>query len=169
MKNTSFTRGFTLLELMSVLAIMGILIAIAAPGYRNIMAREKVRTALNEWQSSFYFAQSEALRLKEGVIFCSSVDGKMCSKNNDFGVGWIVFYQDPDNNNKNTILQDVAIQDNDMSIMLKPPVLQGTLRFYGDGRLRINAGGSVDILKKGVTDSNMTLNISSAGRLSNST
>lgn len=62
-------RGFTILELMVVLAILGVLVTMAAPSYRDMLAREKVRSALNEWQSSFYFAQSEALRLKDGVVF----------------------------------------------------------------------------------------------------
>lgn len=157
-------QGFTILELMVVLAILGILVTMAAPSYRDMLAREKVRSALNEWQSSFYFAQSEALRLKDGVVFCSSVDGETCSGNDNFGEGWIVLHKEA-NGNRNAILQDVAFPNNDISIILKPRTLNGTLNFYGNGRLRINAGGSVNFVKLGYDNSKLALKISSAGRL----
>jgi type IV fimbrial biogenesis protein len=157
-------RGFTILELMVVLAILGVLVTMAAPSYRDMLAREKVRSALNEWQSSFYFAQSEALRLKDGVVFCSSVDGQTCSGHDNFGEGWIVLHRDV-NNNKNIILQDVAFSRNDLSIILTPGALKGSLSFFGTGWLRINAGPSVEFKKVGYDNSKLKLNISAAGRL----
>ena len=82
-------RGFTLLELLVTIAILGILLGIAAPGYRTFMNRQKVRATLGEWKSAFYFAQSEALRLKDGVIFCSAdATGKQCSNSDTYT--WLV-------------------------------------------------------------------------------
>lgn len=86
-------KGFTLLELMVTIAILGLLMGIAAPSYRNFMDRQKVRSVLNEWKSAFYFAQSEALRLKDGVIFCSANStGKDCSNQSNFSNGWLVLH-----------------------------------------------------------------------------
>ena len=142
-------RGFTILELMVVLAILGVLVTMAAPSYRDMLAREKVRSAL---------------RLKDGVVFCSSVDGQTCSGHDNFGEGWIVLHRDV-NNNKNIILQDVAFSRNDLSIILTPGALKGSLSFFGTGWLRINAGASVEFKKVGYDNSKLKLNISAAGRL----
>lgn len=69
------------------------------------------------------------------------------------------------NNNKNIILQDVAFSRNDLSIILTPGALKGSLSFFGTGWLRINAGASVEFKKVGYDNSKLTLNISAAGRL----
>ena len=71
-------RGFTLLELMLVIALLGILAAIAMPSYKNFIDNQKIRSALNEWQSAFYFAQKEAMRIKAPVTLCGSADGNNC-------------------------------------------------------------------------------------------
>ena len=46
--NTRKQQGFTLIELMIVVAIIGILAAIALPAYQNYVARSQVTSALAE-------------------------------------------------------------------------------------------------------------------------
>ena len=71
--------GFTLLEFLVVIAILGVLVSLASPYFSDMMQRQKIRSALNEWQNSFYFAQREAMRLKEPVRLCASNDGVTCA------------------------------------------------------------------------------------------
>lgn len=82
------SKGFTLLELMVTVAIMGILLSIALPNYRNMQDNAVATTIINEWRDSFYYAQAEAMRLKRDIIFCASQNGADCA--GQFNDGWIV-------------------------------------------------------------------------------
>ena len=53
LKDNRYRQGFTLLELMVTIAVLGVLIGLAAPSYYRFLERQKVRSALNEWKSSF--------------------------------------------------------------------------------------------------------------------
>lgn len=163
MSNYKKHHGFSLLELLITIAILGILIGIASPLYRAMIERQKVRAVLNEWRSSFQFAQSEALRLKDGVILCAAAsDGKKCSGTNDFSNGWLVVREmvglDPE------VLQDSPLIDKRISVIFSssPDGAEGKLKFFGNGRLDINAGGSLSVKLK---DYELKLIISSGGRL----
>ena len=159
-KRNNPNRGFTLLELMVTLGILGILIALAAPSFRAMMGGQQVRSVLNEWRSSFYFAQSEALRLKDGVVFCAANSaGNDCSGKNDFSNGWIVIHTGDDGK---VVLQDNVLTDKNITVTLASNVPNGKLSFLGNGRLNIGAGTSLTVKNK---DKELKLVISSAGRL----
>lgn len=161
--NCMVSQGFTLLELMVTVAVLGILVGLAAPSYHSMMMRQKVRSVMNEWKSSFYFAQSEALRLKDGVLFCAAdSSGKRCNNSNNFSNGWLVLHEIA--GKEPVILQDTPLMDKNINITLSisPGGFNGQLKFLGNGRLNINAGGSLTVESK---SHKLKVNITSAGRL----
>lgn len=62
-------HGFTMTELLIVLAIVAILSAVAAPSFRNMIRDMSVRSAADELVAGLQFARSEAVRINQTTRF----------------------------------------------------------------------------------------------------
>jgi type IV fimbrial biogenesis protein FimT len=87
-------RGFTLLELITVMAIAGILASVAVPSYRYIAQTNRIAAEINGLLGDLQFARSEAIKEGQTVTVCQSTDGATCTVGTSWNKGWIVF-QDP--------------------------------------------------------------------------
>ncbi len=89
------TDGFTLLELLIVLTIMGILVVIAIPSFSGLAQGPQVSSAVNDLVSSFNYARNEAVTRGTLVTVCKSNDLQTCDTS-DIGwqQGWIVYLED---------------------------------------------------------------------------
>lgn len=84
-------RGFTLIELMTTLAVVAVLVTIGIPGFRDFIFNTRMVAETNDLVTSLNFARSEAVRRNAVVSVCASVDGSACSGSSDWSAGWIVF------------------------------------------------------------------------------
>jgi len=82
---TSLARsngGFTLVELMTVLAVLAILAAVAIPDFRSLTESQRVRSASFEMFAAMNWVRSEAIK-RNTTLTMSAVDG-------DWSQGWEV-------------------------------------------------------------------------------
>ena len=86
------TRGFTLAELLVVLAISAMLLAMAAPGLSRQRGAAALRTASSQTLAALQLARRLALARGQDVTACPSADGITC------GLGatqWLLFANAP--------------------------------------------------------------------------
>ncbi|HEY4365986.1 MAG TPA: GspH/FimT family pseudopilin [Steroidobacteraceae bacterium] len=87
--------GFTLLELMTAVAILGILLAIGVPAFTETMNANRLAATTNEMVTALSVARSEASKRGIAVTVCAAnaaQDG--CSGAASWNDGWIVFTDD---------------------------------------------------------------------------
>ena len=65
--NISKNKGFTLLELMIVLAILAIGVALAVPSYSDVMQRRETTAQAEDLVTFVSYAQSEAVKFNEMI------------------------------------------------------------------------------------------------------
>ncbi len=80
-------KGFTLIELMIILTIVGVLMALAAPNYRDFVRRNRLTTQSNEFIAAVQFTRAEAIRRNRNVTLSATDDS---DNTNEWGKGWQV-------------------------------------------------------------------------------
>ena len=83
------SAGFTLLELMTTLSVVGIVLAVGVPSYLSVVRNNRAATNANELVAALTIARSEAVRRGDRVSLCRSNDGASCG--GAWTDGWIVF------------------------------------------------------------------------------
>lgn len=90
MKQHKTQRGFTLTEMMVVIAIVAILMSIGVPSYKYISNSYRMTGEVNGLLGDAQFARSEAIKEGQQVVLCTSTDQVTCAGVTTWQVGWIV-------------------------------------------------------------------------------
>lgn len=86
--------GFTLTELIVVIAIVAILMGIGVPSYKYVTTTNRVSSEVNALLGDMQYARSEAIREGQTVTVCAAnANGTDCAGpgNTTWQGGWIVF------------------------------------------------------------------------------
>lgn len=88
-------NGLTLVELMMGLAIMGIALALVAPGLAEWAKQDRLTTQTNDLVAALNHARSEAITRGVRVTICRSANPTAgtpsCGGSGGWGTGWISF------------------------------------------------------------------------------
>lgn len=83
--------GFTLLELMIVVALMGVLMAVGIPSFNAMLTTNEMADTTNELVLSLRRARAEAIVSGRDAVVCSSVDASSCSGvAGNWNKGWLI-------------------------------------------------------------------------------
>jgi type IV fimbrial biogenesis protein FimT len=93
--------GFTLVELLVVMALIAILATIGVPAYQNIVTSNRITTEINGLVTHLQYARAEAVKRGQNVTVTSN-------NGNNWESGWVV----ADANN-NALKQQQAFQGGD--------------------------------------------------------
>jgi len=91
--------GFTLIEMMMVIAISAVLLAVGVPSFSYMIDRNRVAGEVNEMLADLALTRSEALARRGRVIICRSANPTAATAQcdaaaTDWNAGWIVFIDD---------------------------------------------------------------------------
>ncbi|MSR08549.1 MAG: prepilin-type N-terminal cleavage/methylation domain-containing protein [Gammaproteobacteria bacterium] len=89
-------RGFTAVELLFSLAIVGLVTALAVPSFRDFLQNNRTAEEANALVGALALARNEAVTRGVPVSVCSSTDNATCADDPDWTTGWIVFTDDVD-------------------------------------------------------------------------
>jgi type IV fimbrial biogenesis protein FimT len=88
-------RGFTLIEVLVVIAIAAIATGIAAPQMTKMMGTNRIQTEASALVGDLQFARTEAIKRGATVSVCPSANAQAttpaCVTTNTWHNGWIVF------------------------------------------------------------------------------
>lgn len=125
--STSRLAGFSLIELMTTIAVTAILLAAVAPAFSGMMARNELAVASNAARGALMVARETAVMGGQPASLCAGDPGSGC--NGDWSGGqWLVFRDTNHNGDLDTgeaVLQHGTV-----------PGVGGTVSIDGNGPLR---------------------------------
>lgn len=97
------SHGFSMIEIMIAIAIIGIVMAVAVPNLSNVLRNSRITSVSNELLATFNFARSEAIKRRVDIVICNTPTGTSltaptitdCSDGGaSWEQGWIVHVND---------------------------------------------------------------------------
>jgi type IV fimbrial biogenesis protein FimT len=86
-------NGFTLVELLVAVVIVGIAVSLALPNFSSLVQDTRLSGEANDMLAALNYARSEAVARNTRVTMCPSSDnGKSCANDsNSWKYGWVIF------------------------------------------------------------------------------
>ncbi|WP_230660700.1 pilus assembly FimT family protein [Psychrobacter sp. I-STPA10] len=135
--------GFTLVELLVTIILVGIIIAIATPSFISLLYRLEAKDIRNKITTAMRVAKVESFTRHQYVIMCLANANNLCHKN---ATDRLIVFTDTNNNQRYDNNQDIllSIQALDLDYghtFLRASLGRHYIKFFGDtGRPRGHYG-----------------------------
>lgn len=104
-------QGFTLIQLMTVIAIIAVSLGIGIPSVSAMVQINRMATAMNTLSANFALARSEAVTRNQEIVICKSRDGVFCTRKGGWEQGWIIFEDSNGNESRDKEEKRFWVQD----------------------------------------------------------
>lgn len=133
--------GFTLLELMMGITVLGILLGIGVPAFNEIVRNNRVAAQANELMAALSMTRSEATKRGMPVSICAASSAAQTScaaaDSNDWKYGWMIF-------SDRAGAGKIDESDGDEIVQVSHPISDGlSLKTDDKGFVRFGADGSL--------------------------
>ena len=144
MRRTASMAGFTLIELIIVVALAAIMMTLAVPSFQSIVANNRITSHTNELVMAINMGRSEAVKRNVRVILCRSANPTAATpacggSANTWTTGWLLFASG-DANNTYQAAVDTLIRIGDAARTGIRIRTNGT----SDNNLEINSNGTTN-------------------------
>ena len=118
-------HGFSLIELMTTIAVAAVLVVLAAPSFTTLINNNRLTAQANEMVASLQHARMEAVRRNRSVTVCRTNDGAKWNS-------WITVAADGEVLRVNTVKAPLEVTSGVTNVI-----------FRADGLARAAAGGAL--------------------------
>jgi type IV fimbrial biogenesis protein FimT len=132
--------GYTLLELLLSVSLLGVLLALAIPNFAKQISRQEISVQSRELRATLASARSEALMRQQDVYVCRRTLEGECdispAHRADWSYGWIVFVDTNGNGRRDVddvLLREITNHGSSTRVFMNH---RGRLRFFPDGSSR---------------------------------
>ncbi len=87
-------HGFSLLELMVTLGVLGVLLVAAFPNFNEMITGQRLKTQANDTLTALLLAKSEAIKRRTTVTICAmktNVENQCGTNGIEWANGWVIF------------------------------------------------------------------------------
>lgn len=148
-------RGFTLLELMMVLAITGVLLAWGVPSFQQMLASNRLVTNANNLVYTFQLARSEAIARGRSIDIVAATGG--------WENGWSV--EEPDPADPACPATDATTIKNWEAMVGTPDITYAATCYRYDAQGRLSASGTLTICDDRTGENGRQVNLNKIGRI----
>lgn len=125
-------RGFTVVELVTTVAVAAITLSVGLPWFGTVHASLQQRTSISHWMSALADARVAAIERGRNVVACPS-RGETCEASTFWHDGWIIF-EDTDRDAQRSTGEPLLLYTAaDRSVRIATSIGRDHIRYRLDG------------------------------------